>query len=127
MKTPFNLILILFAMNAYSQTPPTPPISKAGITNSGITYSLAETDNSIVFACTFNNSLHPKIWEIIHSEYTNFPKLDKEIKFISNENEFKYKIELYNSELKLEYKGYSKKNDLEFKKIKRIYTKILNL
>ena len=99
---------ILFSMNIFSQTPPnppTPPTAKSGVSTSNIVYSIAETDNSYAFACSFKSKFHDIIKNIIRTEYEFKEDLEK-IGYISESNSsLSYKIELKETELKMECKS----------------------
>lgn len=101
-------------MKTYSQNtvaPPTPPLAIANYTLSGITYVKSKTDSQYAFSCTFNLNLKDKIITIITKEFSGFSDnyLNKEFK--ENEIEYRYKIELRDSDLKLEYEFKTLNND----------------
>lgn len=109
----------------YSQNSPTPPVANAGVTDSGITYSFASTSNSLALSCVFNESNYEGVLSAIRTEYPDFTSGNV---FTPEDNkDFKSKIELKKSSLKLEYKILSDKENTNAAKIERISSKILDL
>jgi len=98
-------------------TPPTPPTAIASLTSSGITHAKSKTDDSYAFSCTFNTNTKDKLIAIIAKEFPKYSNkfLDK-IFFKETKNEYYYKVELKDSELKLEYR-FENPKDNDRKKI----------
>lgn len=111
-------------MLGQNPTTPSPPPASAGITTSGITYSLAKTDTSLALSCSFDESMYKSILELIRTEFPSFNgKLHSDAKL----TDFEYKIILKEKELKIEYKKLSAKDIVDLVKLESLSKKILTL